>query len=390
MYQHPDGDVQAALAAVERGRWVEARVLLEQAVRNRPSDGRLQAGLAAAYVGLSMKAEAAAAARRAENSPPAPVTQHLLALYYARAGDRKRAAELESTYSRTPGADAAAGARAAMLWAEVGEWERAIEFGRPALDGGQRSDLLLPMLADAYESTGKQEDAIEMRRRLAVASPGSEEAQSGYGIALLRAGRFREAVEQLEKARRDFGKSPQIELALGSGYYAQRRFGEAGARFLRVIDLDPAIHQPYIFLARMIDQLPDRSAEILARAGAWYEAVSHPFAPYVYAKALMAAASAEQEKIGHLLHESIARDGKVWEFHFELGQWRESRREWDEAAKAYEAAIACEQNRAEPHYRLARVYDRLGRSGDAHRQREIHAAVLAGQQVKAGEGMPPR
>jgi tetratricopeptide (TPR) repeat protein len=386
MYLQQAGDIEAALAAVERGRWVEARVLLEQAAKNRPKDSRINAGLAAAYAGLSLPTEAAAAARRAEAAPAPPMTQHLLALYYARTGNRKRAAELESAYARSGAADAAAPARAAMLNAEVGAWPQAIAFGRPALEAGQRPDLLLPMLIRAYEATANVAEMLEMRRRLALASPNDEEAQSGYGIALLRAGRFGEAVEQLEKARASFSKSPQIELALGSGYYAQRRFAEAGARFLGVIELDPSIHQPYIFLARMIDQLPGRESEFLGRAKTWHESAKHPFAPYVYARALLASAG-EAEAVGPLLREAIARDPKVWEFHFELGQWHESRREWEAAAKAHEAAIACEKDRAEPHYRLARVYDRLGRAQLARQQREIHARILAGQQAKPREGM---
>jgi tetratricopeptide (TPR) repeat protein len=385
MYLQPAGDVQAALAAVERGRWVEARVLLERASKEQPADSRIWAGLAAAYAGLSMKLEADIAARRAARGRPEPVTQHLLALYYARSGDRKRAADLESAYARSREADGAAGVRAAMLNAEAGQWAAAIELGRAALDRGQRPDLLLPMLARAYEATGATGEAIEMRHRLAEASPNSEEAQSGYGIALLRAGRFKEAVEQLEKAREGFDKSPQIELALGSGYYAQRRFAEAGVRFLRVIELDASIHQPYIFLARMIDQLSDRAAEIAARAKAWHDATQHPFAPYVYARAL-AATGGDEAAIGRLLAESIARDGKVWEFHFELGQSHERRRDWVAAAKSYETAVACEKDRAEPHYRLARMYDRLGRAGEARKHRGIHAALMAGQQSKAGMG----
>ncbi|MCC6537292.1 MAG: tetratricopeptide repeat protein [Bryobacterales bacterium] len=378
-------DLEAALAAVERGRWAEARVHLEVAAKSRPADARVPAALAVAYAGLEMKAEAAAAARKADTPNAGPVTRHLLALYYARAGNRKRAAELEGDYARSKEADPAAGARAAMLSAEVGAWPAAIEFGRAALERGLRADLLLPMLARAYEATGKTAEALEMQRRLAAASPNSEEAQAGYGIALLRAGKFREAVEQLEKARVDFDKSPQIELALGSGYYAQRRFADAGARFFRVIELDPAIHQPYIFLARMLDQLPDRTAEFLTRAKAWHETSKHVFAPYAYAKALLA--SGEREAAGPLLAESVARDAMVWEFHFELGQWRESRREWDTAAKSFEAAVACDKDRPEPHYRLARVYDRLGRAAEAKRERETHARLMAAQQAKSKEGM---
>jgi Flp pilus assembly protein TadD len=276
-----------------------------------------------------------------------------------------------------------------MLNAEVGQWEPAIEFGRKALEKGQRPDLLLPMLARAYETTGRMDEAIEMRRKHAAAMPYDEEAQSSLGIALLRAARFREAVEHLETARRVFARSPQMELALGTGYYSQRRFAEAGAAFLRVIALDPAVHQPYIFLARMIDQIPERAAEFQTVAKAWFESPTrHPFAPYVYAKSL-ATAGAGDSAIRPLIDEALRRDPKVWEFHFESGQLMEQARDFAAAAKAYEAAAACEPQRPEPHYRLARMYDRLGRAADAKRQRELHAELTKKQKPAGGMASGP-
>jgi tetratricopeptide (TPR) repeat protein len=201
---------------------------------------------------------------------------------------------------------------------------------------------------------------------------------------LLRAARFREAAEHLEKTRRRFGHSAQIELALGTAYYAQRRFEEAGARFFRVIELDPAVHQPYIFLARMIDQIPDRAAEFLARAKAWHESgAAHAFAPSVHARALVTT-GAPDAQVKPLLEAAIARDASNWEFHFELAQLYERARDYAAAARAYERSIACEEQRPEPHYRLARIYDRLRKPDDARRQREIHAELIRKEQQRAG------
>jgi tetratricopeptide (TPR) repeat protein len=390
MYLQTADAVQAAVRHLEGGGFAGARVLLEQAVQARPKYGLAWAALARAYLGLGMKEQAARAARHAGPLVSGdPEAEHTLALYFAQSGDRKRAAEYETRYARSARADDAAAARAAMLNAEVGQWEPAIEFGRKALEKGQRPDLLLPMLARAYETTGRMDEAIEMRRKHAAAMPYDEEAQSSLGIALLRAARFREAVEHLETARRVFARSPQMELALGTGYYSQRRFAEAGAAFLRVIALDPAVHQPYIFLARMIDQIPERAAEFQTVAKAWFESPTrHPFAPYVYAKSL-ATAGAGDSAIRPLIDEALRRDPKVWEFHFESGQLMEQARDFAAAAKAYEAAAACEPQRPEPHYRLARMYDRLGRAADAKRQRELHAELTKKQKPAGGMASGP-
>lgn len=376
---------QPGLTALDQGRFHDARTLLEIVVKEQTQNGPAWAGLARTYGALGLKVQAVEAAKRAEPlSARSPETQHALALYYAQSGNRSRAAELECLYAASPRADTAAAARAAMLSAEVKRWPQAIEFGRKALERGQRLDLLLPMLVSAYEATGRMDEAMEMRRRYAASAALNEEAQAGYGIALLRAARFREAAEQLERARKTFDKSTQIELALGTAYYAQRRFPEAGERFFRVIELDASIHQPYIFLARMIEQAPERAAKFVALAKAWNESgTRHAFAPYVYAKAL-AVTGAADDLIRPLIEEAMRRDGAQWEFPFEMGQLLERARDYAGAVSAYEKSIAAAAKRPEPHYRIARMYDRLGRTADAQRHRQIHAELIRGEQKRTG------
>ena len=62
--------------------------------------------------------------------------------------------------------------------------------------------------------------------------------------------------------RKNFDKSPQLELAAGVAYYGLRRFPEAIEAFLRTIRLDPGIEQPYVFLGRMLDQAEDKLPQI--------------------------------------------------------------------------------------------------------------------------------
>jgi tetratricopeptide (TPR) repeat protein len=368
MFPFAVDQVAQAQAAVEAGRWAEARVLLEA----QPASGMAAALLARVYGQLRMPERAAVAARRAEQLAAGEATvQHTLALYYAAAGKRGLAAEWEGRYARSPQADGAAALRAAMLFGEVGEHEKAIAFGVEALGRGERPELRL-LLARAYEATGKPEEAVGQYRALLTLLPYDEPTHAGFGQALLRMARFNEAASFLAEARGKFDKSPQIELAYGVALYTQRRFAEAGAAFFRVIALAPTVPQPYIFLSRMIDQVPERAEALRELSAAWLrnEPVNG-FAPFVYARALQATGAPDSET-KPLLLEAMRRDGKVWEFPYELGQLLERRREWAGAAAAYEKAIALNATVPEPHYRLARVYDRLEKPALAARERAVH------------------
>lgn len=374
MYLFPADSIGYAQAALEAGRLAEARVLLE----SMPGDGRAAALLARVYFGLKMPGKAAFAARSAERiGARVPAVQHTLALYFAQSGQRKLAAVWEGRFAESKEADPVAALRAAMLFAEVGDWPSAIRFGSAALANGDRADLRL-LLARAFETSGKPDLAAEQYRALLVLLPYDEPSHAAFGQALLRMGRFNDAASFLELARRKFDKSPQIELAYGVALYTQRRFGPAGDRFLRVIDLSPDVPQPYIFLARMIDQLPERLPEIRARAEAWLRMEpKNGFAPFVLARAGLTDPEAKP-----LLLEAIRRDATVWEFPFELGQLLERERDFPGAAAAYEKAVALNPKMPEPHYRLARVYGRLGLAAKAARERTLHEKLLT--QPKSG------
>lgn len=373
MYLFAVDTVATAQAALEAGRLVEARVQLE----SLRSDGRAAALLARVYLGLKMPQQAAAAARTAERlAGGVPLAQHQLALYYAQSGQRKLAAEWEGRFARSAEADRGAAVRAALLFAEVPDWPQVIALGAPALAHHDRPELRLA-LARAYEATTQPALAIEQYQALLRLLPGDEPTHAAYGQALLRMARFNDAAAFLAEARQKFDRSPQLELAYGVALYTQRRFAEAGESFLRVIDLAPDVPQPYIFLARMIDQVPERVAEIRTRAEAWLRVEPKSgFAPFVTGRAMHAAGAPDAE-VKPLLLEAQRRDATVWEFPFELGQLHERERNFAAAAVAYERAIALNPQVPEPHYRLARVYDRLAQPAKAARERALHQKLLA-------------
>jgi hypothetical protein len=72
------------------------------------------------------------------------------------------------------------------------------------------------------------------------------------------------------------------------------------------------------------------------------------------------------------LRKSIAVNDDFWESHFELGGVLEARRDFAGAAR--ESRRAAELNPKNPgvHYRLARVYDRLGKTDEAKAEHALH------------------
>ena len=291
MYALAFAQPDSGQTAFDEGRFAEARTILEG--QRTPNS---QALLARIYLQLQLTERAIAAARRAESTGAnLPEVQHQLALYYAQSGQRQLAAQWEGRYAQSPAADPVASLRAAMLYAELRQWPQATRFGRLALAKQDRAEVRR-VLARAAEGAGDAREAIAQQRAVLAQLPYDELPHAELGQLLLRLGKFGDAATFLEAAHRKFDRSPTIELSLGVAYYSQRRFAEAGTRFLHVIDLDSAIPQPYIFLAKMIDQLPDRVPEIRARAEAWHRhEPQNGFAPYVYARAIQAAGVEDRE-----------------------------------------------------------------------------------------------
>ena len=158
---------------------------------------------------------------------------------------------------------------------------------------------------------------------------------------------------------------------------AWRRFDDAGQRFLRTIDVDPTVEQPYAFLARMIDQLESWWPAIEPAFTRWNERETRShLPPFVLARLLRARGGAE-DRAEQLLRTSIARKADFAESHFELGGVLEQKRQWAAAATEYETSARLNPKLADAHYRLARVYARLQQPEKAAQARARHEQLSA-------------
>jgi predicted Zn-dependent protease len=306
--------LQRGLQALQQGDLTSARTDLEQASQADPQNAYVWVSLAQVYLRSKNSGNAAVAAAKAEKAAGANAAiWRALSMYYSETGDAARAAKLDAKYREL-------------------RWESA------------KADSQL-----AFE----------------------------YSQVLLSAREFTRAAEVLAPALAAHPNDPQLVLALGVARYGERSFEDAAAQFLKVIQLDPSIEQPYAFLGRLLDQSGTHLGEITKQ----YEAraarePNNAEAQFLLAKALLVANSRDP-KAEPLLRRAVALDPKSWEAHYELGVVLLNRRAYQDAEKELSTAAGLNPEESAIHYHLARVYDRLGQPERAQEERDIHRQLAA-------------
>jgi Flp pilus assembly protein TadD len=377
--------LRSGLVALQQRDLPTAERDLKQAATLMPENPYIWASLAQVYWKEGNKTEAmSSAGRAARYSNGNPRVAHGLAIFYTEAQEFKTAGQLEAVFAASPEADPQAGGRVAQLFLNGGDAADALLWAKKyaaAQPGAESQDLL----GRAQTASGDAEGALKTLAAAYKEAPENGAIAFDYAHALLEKSDFSLAGDVLEPAARANPQDAQLRLALGVARYGQRRFEEAITAFLKTIDLNPDIPQPYAFLGRVLDQAGDHLAAITADYQAWYQKYPHRFEPaYLLAKAKIAGGGdpAEAEK---LLRQSIAEKSDYWASHFELGQLLEKQHKYRQAAAELERAVALNPKEAMPHYHLARVYERLGEADRATRERDIHAQLTAAKPT--GDGM---
>lgn len=350
-----DSAYRAGLTALVEHRLTDARLNLESAAKLQPKNPTVWIALAETYWKSNDRAAAGSAAAKAGSLAPAnPVVLHGLALFYQSAELWDRAADSEARYA------ALADDRQAPL--------RAAGF---------------------YLKAGKPDEAAVQFEAAIRLNPADESLYFELSKLHLERQKFEQAAEVLAKGRKIFDKSPQLELAYGVALYGLRRFPEAADAFLRTIRLAPDVEQPYLFLSRFLEMSEDRLPAITAAFRALMERNPESFfATLLYAKALSAGGAAPDE-VEPLLRKSIAGKADYWESHFELALVLERRRQFADAAAEMRRAIEFNPKNPVPHYRIARLLDRLGKPEEAKTERELHER-LAAEEKRQPRGMEVR
>jgi tetratricopeptide (TPR) repeat protein len=332
-----DESYRAGLQALAENRLADARTNLENAAKMEPAKSRVWMALAQTYWKLQEPLKANEAADKAAKLGPgdAQLVQ-LLAYYYGESQQPVKACDVQMDYAAAAPGDHQA-------------FQRAL---------------------DCYVQARMPERGYQSAIRL---NPKEESYYFEYANSLLQRHSFEAAIRVLEDGKKMFVSSPQLELALGAGYYGLRRFPEAAAAFFKTITLAPDIEQPYLFLGKMLDQIPARVPELIRVVQVFEKAQPSNYAGYlVHAKALLASPKSDHGLAEKLLKKACELNAQIAEPHYELGILHERAQRFPDAAEEFEKAAALDGNDAATHYHLARVYDRLGKPELAERERERH------------------
>jgi predicted Zn-dependent protease len=301
---------------------------------------------------------------------PTLLRQGLQALQQGRLQDART--DLESGSKADPN-NAYIWSALADVYLRLNEKKLASAAAETAAKLGGNDPVLCQALAIYYLQAGDEAAALPLAEKAAKADPN---AAFKWAQLLLRKQEFTQAANLIESALEPHPNDLQLTLALGVARYGQRRFDDAIAIFLRVIQMDPEVDQPYEFLGRMLDHAGPRLNEIIAADEKWVaENPQNARAQLELAKALLLAGG-DPSRPESLLRRSLALDAANWEAHYELGALLADHHQFQEAANELNEAIKLDPNQPTPHYRLARVYDRLGQPDKAAAERKLHASLI--------------
>jgi len=386
-----DAHFRLGLVALNSQDLPTAVASLNRASQLRPAHAQVWLALAQAQRKLRNKTQAAAAAAKAESlAANDPVVLHGLALFHSETGNWSKAASFESRYAAVASGDRGAVVRAVSFYLDAGQPKPAIELAGKALAKEKRADLH-NLLGKAYEADGQFDNTIVELQKAIQLAPREETYVFDLAYVLLVHQNFDVAIQLLESAKKIFARSAQLELALGIANYGQRKFSEAVDAFLRTAELAPNIEQPYVFLGRIISHAEGRLGEITEKFSIFARANPRNYlGHFLHAKGLIAqmGPSPSLELVDQaegLLKKSISLNPTFWESEFELGVLLEGKKDFTVAARHLERAIQLSPKTPAPHYRLARVYDRLGNTEAAQAERVLHEKLTVEERIALEE-----
>jgi len=366
---------RAGLTALEQNQLPAAEAQLETASKLKPGDPRVWLALAQTYRRLKKDQTFRAALGKAESlAGNDPVTLHGLAFLYSETGNYEKAASFEEHYAGLAPQDSNAIPRAVELYLQAGKPQPAIKLATLALAKADRADLR-SMLAKAYSLANNHGKAVEEFERAITLSPYEE----AYYVEAARESLLDQnpvgAMKVVAAGKKVFDKSAQLELLQGIAYYVLEDYTKAVDTFLNAMRMDPAMEQPYAFIARTLEHAPSRLPEILTAFRSLAEKAPEDYlATYFYGKVLLF--NGDDAQAETLLKKSVSLNGRYWESRLELAKAMEQIGELEAALGEFRKAIELNPKDATAHYRLGRLYDRLGKANDASAEYAKQKALI--------------
>ena len=216
-----------------------------------------------------------------------------------------------------------------MSYYGAGMYAKAVPELDRALAADPHNTQLHHVIAQSCLWSGQHERALLEFEWLLREQPDSAATHMLMGEALDGLGRDADAVAEFQAAATTSPKEPNVHFGLGYLFWKERRYDEAEDEFRRELENDPSHAQANAYLGDVLLHRDDP-----------------------------AGARGFLEKAGHL-------DLKIRIVHLDLGILHAGHKEYAPAARELREAVRLDPSRADAHYRLAQVYQSLGRATEA-------------------------
>ena len=159
-------------------------------------------------------------------------------------------------------------AAAGRAWPVVGHWRDSVTLWEQVIQQGHANQYIWLSLGDAYETGGRQPDALEAYQTAVRLDPQFAAGWRHLGAALLRANNPSGAINAAERALTDPAQRPKALQTLGGAYFSVNAYPKALQYFEEQAALtpdDPQVHYHLALTCAKLEQ-PDQVEVHLRRA----------------------------------------------------------------------------------------------------------------------------
>jgi len=313
-----------AQALESRGDWKGAERVWRELIRQAPDDYRYWTSLGIVLARQEQLRDAIAAYHKALAIEPHATPAELnLGLAYFKMGNFTGAIPLFHQVMKAQPDNQQVRLLLGMSLYGVGQFREAAAYLQAAAERDPANMQLRQALAQSYLSGGEYDKAKAEFEQMLKRDPNSPAVHMLLGEAYDGLNQPKEAIAEYRAATSQ-GYLPNAHFGLGYLLWKDRRYDEAAAEFRKELASDPSHAQAMAYLGDVVLKQGD-------------------------------AKTAEE-----ILRQSVAHQMDIRIAHLDLGVIYSDQKRYQAATAQLKQAIALDPERADAHYRLARVYRETG------------------------------
>lgn len=246
--------------------------------------------------------------------------------------------------------------------------------------GLQDTGEIEALLGEAYEALGDSVSAARSLQEAVRLSPQEEGFRIELAIELMRHQTYEPAVAILKQSMIDFPRSARTRTAFALTLFLSGKEQEGIAQLLEAISLDPAFTPAIRYLGYIAsNEGPAPEQRVVKTECDYADAHASDNESNTYCGALEARLAANNPETANWkpildrLAIAASRDPASSIARCEYGKALYQTHDWTRARQELQACVHLDPNSIEGHYRLARVYERLGEGDLARRELALRA-----------------